>query len=351
MNHFARYFLWFVLMFITASSCVDEISIESGFSESQMVVEGAVHNGPGPYTIRIGETQPDERLPEPVSGAAVVLVESQEKRIPFNEMESGIYQNSDEGFRGQPGESYHIEIELGDGRSFFSEPERMPLFSASSTVHLEPGFIQEPTASGRTRDEPAIFVSADTDIPETIDPIYLKWTIEGVYAFREIQLPGPFAPPAKTCIINETVSPQNIVLFADNRTDSGQITGQLLATKKVIFEQFYIRYYFNVITSSITERRYNYWQNVDEMINQSGTIFDVPPSNVAGNIKSHNNSGIPPLGYFEAALNDTSREFILRRDFTFTIPDPCSRSNAERNPSCFNCLEIENSTLDRPYYF
>jgi len=346
-----KYLLLLTLMIITVSGCIEEISFESVFSESQIVVEGAVHNGSGPYTIRIGETQPDGTVPEPVSGAVVVLLENGEKRIPFIETDSGTYQNSDEGFTGQPGESYHIEIELADGRSFFSEPERMPLLLVSGTVHLEPGFIQEPTASGGTRNEPAVFISADTNIPEARNPLFLKWTIEGVYAFREIQLPGPFAPPAKTCIINETISPQNIVLFADNRPDSGQITGQLLATKKVIFDQFYIRYYFNVITSSITERRYNYWQNVDEIINQSGTIFDIPPANVAGNIKNDDSSEMPPLGYFEASLQDTSREFVLRRDFTFTIPDPCSRSNAERNPACFNCLEIENSTLDRPHYF
>jgi len=340
-----------MLIFIATSSCVDEISFESEFSESQIVVEGAVHNGPGPYTIRIGETQPNENLPEPVSDATIVLVDSHENRVPFFETDTGTYQNTGDGFTGKPGESYHIEIELADGRSFFSEPERMPLLSATSTVHLETGFIQEPTASGGMRDEPAVFVSADTDIPESREPVFLKWTIEGVFAFREIQLPGPFAPPAKTCIISETISPQNIVLFADNRKDSRQITGQLLASKKVIFEQFFIRHYFNVITSSITERRYNYWQNVDEIINQSGTIFDTPPVNVAGNIKSNDNGEIPPLGYFEAALKDTSREFILGRDFSFTIPDPCSRSNAERNPACFNCLEMENSTLDRPHYF
>jgi len=338
-------------MFIISSSCIDEISFESEFGESQIVVEGSVHNGPGPYTIRIGETEADGNLPEPISDAAIVLVESSENRIPFIEMDSGIYQNSNEGFTGQRGESYHIEIELADGRSFISEPERMPLFSASSTVYLEPGFIQEPTASGGTRNEPAVIVTADTNLPESRDPIFLRWSVEGLYAFREFDDPSPFAPPPNTCVVSESISPQNIVLFSDSRPASGQIKGQLLATKKVVFEQFYIRYYFNVITSSITERRYNYWQSVDEIVNQSGTIFDVPPATVAGNIKNNDSSGLQPLGYFEAALKDTSRKFTLRWDFSFNIPDPCSRRNAERNPNCFNCLRIENSTLERPYYF
>lgn len=336
---------------MTAGGCIDEISFESEFGERQLVVDGTIHNGAGPYTVLIGETQPDESLPEPISGAAVLLVDSRDNRIAFREIEPGRYQNADNNFIGKPGETYHLEIELPDGRSYFSEPETMPKQTASSTVHLEPGTVPEQTASGRTRDVPAVVVSADTDIPETRDPVFLKWTTEGVYAFREFQLPGPFAPPAKTCIITETISPQNIVLFSDSRTDSRQIKGQLLTTKKVVFEQFYTRYYFNVITSSVTERRYNYWQNADEIINQSGTIFDVPPANVAGNIKSNDNNEIPPLGYFEAAVKDTSREFVLRWDFTFNIPNPCSRSNFERNSSCLNCLELENSTLERPHYF
>jgi hypothetical protein len=338
-------------MFIAASGCIEEISFESEFSESQIVVEGSVHNGPGPYMVRIGETKADEDLPEPISGAAIVLISSGGVRIPFIEVDSGTYQNSDEGFTGQPGESYHIEIELADGRSFFSEPERMPVQLVSSTVHLETGSIQVPTASGGTRNEPAVIVTADTNLPESQDPVFLKWSVEGLYAFREFDDPSPFAPPPNTCVVSESISPQNIVLFSGSRPASSQIKGQLLATKKVIFEQFYIRYFFNVITSSITERRYNYWQSVDKIINQSGTIFDVPPANVAGNIKNSDSSGLPPLGYFEAALKDTSREFTLRWDFSFNIPDPCSRSNAERNPNCYNCLQIENSSLERPYYF
>jgi len=287
----------------------------------------------------------------PIRGATVELMDSRDNRVIFIEMEPGKYQTADNNFMGQPGETYHIEIELPDGRTYFSEPEMMPQQTASSTVHLETGFTPEQTASGGTRDVPAVFVSADTDLPESEDPLFLKWTVEGLYAFREIQRPGPFAPPANTCYISENINPQNILLFSDTQPGSGQIKNQFLTELGVIRHKFFIRYYFNVITSSITEQRYRYWQNVDEMINQSGTIFNVPPATVLGNIKNNNPNSMPALGYFEAVVRDTSREFVTSTDFSFFISDPCGITNTDRHPNCDNCLEIENSTLDRPPYF
>ncbi|CAN5456627.1 hypothetical protein BH23BAC3_BH23BAC3_25500 [soil metagenome] len=346
------YSLWLILLLMIMGGCIDEISFDSEFSENQLVVEGSVHNGPGPYTVHLGETQLGENLPLPLSDATIQLIDSNDNRLAFNEIEPGKYQTMDESFRGEPGETYHIEIELPDGRSYSSKPETMPLQTASSTVHLEPGFVPERTASGGTRDVPVVFVSANTDLPVTEDPIFLKWTVEGLYAYREFDDPSPFAPPPRTCFITEKINPQNILLFSGTQSGSGQIRDQFLTERRVVVQhKFFIRYYFNVVTTSITEQRYNYWQNVEEMINRSGTIFDVPPATVPGNIKNNNQNGMPALGYFEAVLRDTSREFITSSDFSFFIPDPCGITNTERHQNCYDCLEIENSTNERPPYF
>lgn len=345
------YAIWLILLLLTVGGCIDEISFESEFGESRLVVDGSIHNGPGPYTVRVGEIQPDETLPVPLSDATITLINSRGNRVSFHETETGIYQTIDENFRGEPGETYHIEIELVDGRSFFSEPETMPQKTASSTVHLETGFVPEQTASGNARDVPVVFVSADTDLPESEESLFLKWNVEGLYAFREIQRSGPFAPRANKCFITQKIDPQTIHLFSGAQSGSGQIKNQLLTEERVVQHKFFIRYYFNVVTSAITEQRYNYWQRVDEMINQSGTIFDVPPATVPGNIKSKSPNAIPALGYFEVVASDTSREFVTSADFSFFISDPCGLTNTDRHPNCDNCLEIENSTLDRPPYF
>lgn len=342
------YSLLLIILLMITGGCIEEISFDTEFNESQVVVEGSIHNGPGPYTVHLGTTQPDENLPDPLSDATIDLIDSNGNRVAFNEMKPGKYQTADESFRGEPGETYHIEIVLQDGRSYFSEPETMPLETASSMVHLEPGFVSE-----RTRDVPVVFVSADTDLPETGGQIFLKWSVEGVYAFRETQRSGPFGvPPANTCYITEQIDPQNILIFSGSQPGSGQIKNQLLTKERVIQHKFFIRYYFNVITTSITEQRYNYWRNVDDLINQSGTIFDIPPATVSGNIKNNDPNEILALGYFEAVVRDTSREFVTSSDFSFFISDPCVTTNiTDRHPNCGDCLEIENSTLERPPYF
>jgi hypothetical protein len=351
MNISHLHFFWLILFMMILNGCIDEISLDTEFTDNQLVVQGSIHNGPGPYAIQLGLTRPDANVPLPLNDAVIELIDSNDNRVSFFEIEPGRYLTADESFRGEKGETYYIEIVLPDGRSYSSEPETMPQQSASSTVHPEPGFRPEQTASGGTRDVAVVFISADTDLPEHGDPVFLKWSVEGVYSYRETQYPGPFARQANTCYITEIINPQNILLFSGSQSGSGQIKNQLLTEVRVIQHKFFIRYYFNVITASITEKRFKYWQNVDEMINQSGTIFDVPPATAAGNIKNNAQNGLPALGYFEAAVRDTSREFVTSFDFTFFIPNPCALTRIDRHPNCDNCLEIDNSTLESPPYF
>lgn len=346
-----QHLLWIAALILMGTGCIEEISFDSDRSENQLIVDGSIHNGPGPYTLKLGLTNSEQNVPDPLSGAQIELIDSEDNRVIFIESEPGIYQTGDESYTGRPGVTYHIEIELPDGRSFYSEPETMPLQTASSTVHLEPGYKPEESPFGTTRDVPVVFVSADSEIPESDEPLFLKWSVEGLFAYRETQYPGPFAPQAKTCFINETITPQKVLLYSGTQSGSGQINNQLLTDKRVVLHEFYIRYYFNVISTSITERRHKYWQQVDEMINQSGTIFDVPPATVTGNIKSDDSNELPALGYFEAVVSDTSRDFVTRSDFSFYITNPCDINNPDRDSACDNCLELENSTIERPHYF
>lgn len=347
-NH---HMLWLVVLLVVMGGCIEEISFDSVRSEFQLVVDGTIHNGPGPYTIHLGITQSDKTVPIPVSNASIELLDSNDNRVVFVEVEPGMYQTNDEDFVGQPGVAYHVEIELPDGRLYYSEPEVMPLQTALSLVSLEPGFKPIQTASGGTREVPVVFVSADTELPENDDPLFLKWSVEGVYAFKETQISGPFAPPAKTCFVSNRISPQEIHLYSGLQSSQEQITNQLLTDERVVPFQVYIRYYYNVVTTSITEERHSYWQNVDEMINQTGTIFDVPPATVTGNIRNRDRNDLPALGYFEAVVSDTIHEFVNRSNFRFNIVDPCGLRNPDRHPACDYCPDIENSTLDKPHYF
>ncbi len=331
---------------VSVSGCVDEINLDIDREGGKLVVSGGIYDHNGPFTVELAITNDVVTVPLPLSKANVTLIGPNEIRYPYLETDPGVYSIPFGMVDGRRGDTYHIEIELPDGRVYRSIPEMIPQFNGVPETILDVGFIQEPAANGRLLDVPAVSILASTELPDHDEPLFLKWDVESVYAFRENEPANPAAPPANTCYITRKTDTQTINLIRSDELSSNFIENQPLVTKTIIRDQFYIRHVFGVTVSSVSERRYLYWQNVDEIINQSGTIFDAPPATVRGNIINAEDENDFALGYFEAAAKNSAYDFVTRADLPVFIPNPCP------GPSeCNNCLLIEDSSLERPDFF
>lgn len=330
------------------SGCIDEITFDSERTSGQLVVNGGIYNHPGPYKLELAMTSEAAALPVPLGGADIYLIDGEGNREKYSETETGIYYVSGKRIAGSKGESYHIEIALPDGRTYQSIPETIPVLNGRPEALIETGTLPEPSASGRMREIPHVFIGTNTYLPETEETLYLKWDVESVYSFREWQNPHPLAPFAKTCYFTQATETQTVSILSTDQVSSGLIENKPLVKKRVVSEEFFIRHVFSVILSSVSERRYRYWGHVDQMVNQTGTIFDLPPATVRGNIFNSENMDELALGYFEAASKDTAHLYVTRADFPFFIPNPCPGGSA---PGCRNCLELDGSSLERPPFF
>lgn len=353
MKRFINILLLLILLIaVVLGGCIDQISFDSEKSEGQLVVSGKIYDSPGPYYLHLGMTTTENTLPLPESDAMITIFNDQGEQEVYIETETeGTYILPGNIVSGKRGETYHIEVELQDGKTFSSIPETIPMHTGNNEVILEPGYYEHQPTRGNVVETEGIYIYANTQIPEHEDPLFLKWDLESLYLFRETEPSSPLAPPANTCYVTDPINPQKITLFSSRNSGSYLIERQFLGIKDVIPEQFYIRHYVNLIVSSISERRYNYWQKVDDAINQTGTIFDVPPATIPGNIQNEDGDLTEAFGYFEAAAIDTSRLFLVRSDLETYIQNPCRQGFNTNSPSaCENCLELENSTLERPPY-
>jgi len=337
-----------VLLVLTAAACIDEITFQAERSGGLLVVDGGITNRPGPYMLHLGMTSGENVIPFPLSNAIIRIFDSSGKYEYYRETKPGKYLLTGETVSGRRGETYHLEIQLPDGRVYQSLPETIPEINGFPGAGIRVGTVPEQSASGRTRDVPAIFVHTNTVLPETDEPLYLKWSVESVYAFLENEPVSPLAPPPNMCYVSQTRNPQSISIISSNDVDSNLIEGKELSVTKIDqLHEYYIRHFFIVHLHSISERRYQYWNQVDQVINQTGTIFDVPPATVRGNIVNTNDDSDVALGYFEASFINSSPAFVTRGDLPVNIPNPCPAMGAV----CNNCLLLENSTLERPIYF
>lgn len=331
---------------VTVSGCVEEINFDIEREGGQLVVNGGIYDHNGPFTVELALTDEVVTVPKPLRGANVTLIDDNEHSFPYVETDPGVYSIPIGEVVGRRGDTYHIEIELPDGRVYRSIPEMIPQLNGVPETILNVGFIQVPSTNGSLLDVPAISILANTELPDHIEPLFLKWDVESVYAFRENEPASAIGPPANTCYITRKTDTQTINLIRSDELSSNFIENQPLVTKTIIRDQFYIRHVFGVTVSSVSERRYHYWQNVDEIINQSGTIFDAPPATVRGNIINIEDENDFALGYFEAAAKNSAYDFVTRADLPVFIPNPCPGPF-----ECNNCLLIEDSSLERPDFF
>lgn len=344
-----RFIFITAVILIVFTGCVNEIEFDVERTQGQIVVNGSIYDRPGPYQLQLKITAIESALPKPLTGAIVTLFSGDGNSENYIELGDGIYELPGDIITGKRGETYYIEILLSNGKVYQSIPETIPSIHGRDSVFIEAEIIQEPTATGGVRDVPMISVYADTEFPDATAPLYLHWSVYSKYSFIERASPSPLAPPPNVCYVTTIPDPQTINIFSIANPGYQNIEKQLLVRKSIVQKEFFIRHYFNVVSKSVTERRYQYWQRVDETINQSGTIFDSPPATPPGNLFNLNDDLEQVLGYFEAAAIDTSRAFVTRTDLPVSISNPCSGFNLPS--SCDNCLLIENSTLERPFYF
>jgi hypothetical protein len=142
---------------------------------------------------------------------------------------------------------------------------------------------------------------------------------------------------------------QDIQLFDGRDLEGGILKNQLVLARDPEPDiEFWERHYFNVSQYSITSSCFEYWSKLKTVANPTGSFIDVPPAAVLGNIYNVDDPDEPVLGYFEVAGEEVIRTFSLP---PLLVPHyytwPCI--NFDR--FCYDCLQLPESTYDRPEYW
>ena len=345
-----RILLFMVIVpMIFLNGCVETIDFDVDRTGGHLVVDGMITNAPGPHQIKLRQTADREKISDPLSGATILIKDNLGNSEYLTEVSEGVYEFAGTTLKGTPGQSYSIEITLAGNDSVYrSVPEVMPATLASDSIYYEFDTIQELTESGNSTDVDVIRVLRNTVVPETEFPVYLKWNIDEVYKFTEYDFPDALNKPPPSCYITDYPEAQNIHLYDGSKLDPGIIDTETMAERELDYTFYQLRY-INVTQYSITRRAHDYWKQVNQIVNQSGTIFDVPPANAHSNIFNINDPSETVLGYFHAASVDSSRFFVRRSNLPFDVFNPCRTQNG---PDCVGgCGRIKNSSPNPPFYW
>lgn len=139
------------LLAFALTSCEDVIDIDLDEADSQYVIQGAVTNQTGPYTVTIQQSVPfDEANNYPQISGATVTLNDGTLTDTLTEVRAGVYQTVHL-LQGEPGRTYTLTVRVGE--QVFSAQSTMPAavalddlttttasFGGSETIQMVPNF-------------------------------------------------------------------------------------------------------------------------------------------------------------------------------------------------------------------
>ncbi|MBS1526319.1 MAG: DUF4249 domain-containing protein [Bacteroidetes bacterium] len=293
---------------------------------SFLVVEGVVAAGQDSTIINLNRTVRISRsnTANPESGATVVVESDQGVKYTLTEGKKGRYLapplNLDNSRR------YHLLIKTTDGRTYASDYEPVKITPPMDSLY----YIIN-------RDNAGLTVFINTHDPSN-SARYYRWDYTETYVYNTdltsyfIFDPDQFSDTLKSVLRK----PDQMIdtCYVTRHSTSVLLNSTAALTQDIIqsnpiegipdtSERLKIRYSVLVKQYALTREAYDFWYNVKRNTQQIGTIFDVQPSEIPGNIHCTSNPSEPVIGYISVSTISQRRIFIDRTElpgWIFPLP-------------------------------
>ncbi len=332
--------LW-VLIFLTLllTTCVDPYDPKLVGGEKYLVFEGTLTDAPGPYrfalTLSAGYNNTESVYEERVKGAQVWVNDDNGTRIDFIDDGKGNF-DSPTDFRGEIGRTYKLTIRYG-GQTYHSDPEQLRPVPPVDTVYYS--FRRILTLGTKLSGEYPVYLDIN-DPPG--EENYYQW--DWVHYYRPIGcLFENFRwRPCCTRCWNIVSSAGQILIASDRLVDGRRLTGQPITAAP--YDDIF-PYYLKIGQQSLSRGAYQYWLAVRNLTGNVGSVFDIPPATLSGNLHVDTPGGRPILGYFRASARKEKIVYISR----YLAPvQPFAKTEWPFNPICFPCEESLYRTGKQP---
>ncbi len=349
----SRVIIYCLIVFIATANCVDPYDFKPGETGAYLVVDGRITQSDEINRVKLvmSTTYATNTNSRPVENAQIKVVNSNGEFELFIEEGDGIYMHCGNTLQVKIGETYHLEIEIGD-KKYQSIPQTLPEPVNADSITFKVGYGSEINEYGNTISYENIDVFINTPINVDGENSYLRWKTEESWSFTEIKC-HPLANP-KTCFMARDLSSEDIYIFSSNDISGTYLSNKLVAKKRILNNvEFIEKHYFIVNQYTLQKEAYAYWNKVIQIANPSGDIFDLPPAPLSGNVFNVNDRNEIVLGFFEVAGNSTTRIPLYQPDIqpiNITAKDYLCRWG-DYVDVCCNCLLLELSTTERPDYW
>lgn len=295
------------------NSCITPFIPETSGNKELLIVEGLITDQPGVNTIKLSRSLPlgESAVPTPVTGCWVTISDDIGNAFHLKETEEGTYVTDSAIFRGVIGRSYTLRIS-SKNLVYESYPVEMKPVPPIDSIYYEK--IEIPGSIAWIQKPEGCQIFLDTHDPSNKCKYY-RWEYTDTWEFRI-----PYSVPNNTCWTSGTSDKINI--SSTTALAESKITKYPLSFVSNNSDRLSVKYSILVNQYSLNEDEYIYWDKLQRITQEVGSLYDIIPSSVPSNVYCINEPGEQVLGYFSVSAATSKRIFI--KDNFYGLAKPYS---------------------------
>lgn len=304
-----RFILFFFLL-IPVSGCIEEFIPKTEETKELLVVEGLITNQNRSYKIKLSKSMPLGRalVRKPVRSAKVTITDDRNITATLKETDPGVYSTDSTKFRGIVGRKYALQIE-STGFVYSTDYIEMKPVPPIDSVYWEKVFIKQSDVPGLIEEGCKIYL-------DTHDPsrkcLFYRWEYEETWEYQI-----PYRVPNGVCW--RTERSEKIMIKNTSVYNQARVTKFPLSFITNETDRLKVKYSILVKQYSLNADEYRFWEKVQNVSENVGSLYDIIPMTIQGNIKCKTRPEEIVLGYFSVSAVTEQRIFI--KDWFRGIPN------------------------------
>ena len=301
-----KYIVLLLSGLLVISSCITQFVPETDENDTMLVVEGLITDQPGIYTVKLSKSLPlsADYATEVLSGCTVSISDDQGNWVNLNEIQiPGTYATNGI-FKGVVGRKYRLHINTNNPvmsyYSYESLPMEMKPAPPIDSVYYDK-IDTEVNVEGRVLEQECQ-IYLNTADPDGLCKYY-RWDFSETWMFRL-----PYDVPNRTCWISnnsKSIFIKNTSVLSEDVIEKMPINYITTNTDRLSE-----RYSLLVNQYSLNEDEFNYWEKLQNVTENVGSLYDITPVSIPGNVFCIENPAIQVLGYFSVSAVASKRIFI-----------------------------------------
>jgi hypothetical protein len=299
----AKYIIYLIIAILTGG-CISEFIPETEENNEMLVVEGLITDQPGINTVRLSKSQllSSKTKGSPYRGCLVTITDNLGNVSILKEKIAGTYVTDSAQFLGTVGRTYKLTVRtnnvVSDDFTYESLPVKMIPVPPVDSIYYEKERYND--GSGNLRESCQIWF--DSHDPDNECKFY-RWDYTETWLFQL-----PYVVSNNTCWISansSTIDIKNASILSENRISKYPLNYVTPESDKLSK-----KYSLLLNQYSLSEDEFNYWEKLKKVTEEVGSLYDVTPSFIPGNVTCLEDNSQTVLGYFSVSAKKSKRLYV-----------------------------------------